>query len=94
MASLDKLIWGIAADSMTAVTTQLGILVTAARDDDELAEVAQSRIDTLRAMGSMAQRKADDFERELRGDRLPSPSEIASEFSEGTASIRDALDNE
>lgn len=94
MASLDKLIWGIAADSMTAVTTQLQILTRAARDDEELQDVARSRIDTLRNMGRMAMRKADDFERELSGEILPSPAEIADEFRQGTSSIRDSLDND
>ena len=94
MASIDKLMWGIAADAMTAVTTQLGVLVEAAETNEEIVPVAEARIDTLRRMGELALRKADDFEQALNGTPGTKDSSlIADEFSEAAKELGSQLDN-
>lgn len=76
------LIWRIAADAMSlAVGTTRG-LCNAVEVHEHARPIAEKRINTLRTMGVMLLRCADDFDSILAGGDERSLDEIVAEFSE------------
>jgi hypothetical protein len=82
MPRIDKLMWGIAADALSVVVTQVSTLVAASAVHPEAAELARERIGHLRAFGYGLLRQADDLEATMNKEgSLPDLHEIADDFA-------------